>query len=101
MASNYIRVNTSALRSDANELKEMAETSRKQLNEIRESIMHLDKMWDGPANEVFVQQFNGDYELLNALCDSVKAFGEDLIDASREYEKCEDSVESAVRSIKV
>lgn len=101
MASGYIRVNTNALKSDADDLREMAEASRKQLNDIKEHIVALDRMWDGPANEVFVQQFIGDYELLNALCDSVKAFADDLTEASAEYDKCEDSVESAVRAIKV
>lgn len=101
MASNYIKVNTGALRNDANSLAEMAEQARKQLKDMHESITALDRMWDGPANETFVQQFNGDYELLNSLCDSVKAFSNDLKDAAQEYDKCEDSVENAVRSIRV
>lgn len=101
MASNYIKVNTGALRSDANELAEMAERARHQLKDMYESIVALDRMWDGPANETFVQQFTGDYELLNSLCDGVKAFSEDLKNAAQEYDKCEDSVENAVRAIRV
>ena len=101
MASNYIKVNTSALRNDAGDLAEMAERARKQLKDMYDHIIALDGMWDGPANETFVQQFTGDYELLNSLCDSVKAFSNDLRDAAQEYDKCEDSVENAVRAIRV
>ena len=99
--NHNITVNTDTLKKDSQDITTKAENLRASLEEVYNEVKALDTMWDGPANEVFVQQFNGDYELLNALCDSVKAFGEDLIDASREYEKCEDSVESAVRSIKV
>ena len=101
MASNYIRVNTGALRNDANELAEMAEQARRQLKDMYDHIIALDRMWDGPANETFVQQYTGDYELLNSICDSVKAFSNDLKDAAQEYDKCEDSVENAVRAIRV
>ncbi len=101
MASDYIKVNTVALRNDARDLEEMAEQSKKQLVNMHSEIAALDRMWDGPANEAFVKQFNGDYELLNAICEGVKAFANDLREAAREYDKCEDSVESAVRAIRV
>ncbi len=101
MASNYIKVSTGALNSDASELKEEAAKAKDQLHHMRDGITRLDSMWDGPANDVFTKQFNIDYELFLNICDNILAFANDLEKAAKEYDRCESSVMDVVKSIRV
>lgn len=101
MASNYIKVSTGALKSDASELKNQAETAKSKLAEMKHGIEVLDRMWDGPANVAFTKQFNIDYELFIDICANVSKFASDLERAAKEYDRCEDSVMDVVKAIRV
>lgn len=99
--SHYIKINTSALRNDSRKIEDMAQNAEKELNEVYSLMEILDSKWDGPANEAFRQQFQGDYESFKAACSYVKSFANQLENAAKEYESCEDAINSAVKAIRV
>ena len=70
--------------------------SEKMFDEIKE----LDSMWDGTANNAFNVQFQNDYEMMQEVCRNLKRLIDSLEFSKREYIKCEQQVDSAVRSMK-
>lgn len=101
MASNYIKVNTGALKHDGNELESLVKQAESQLAKITDGMETLSKMWTGAANDAFMKQYYIDNEFLLSLCKQVDNFSKDLKNAATEYDRCEDGVMDAVRRIKV
>ncbi len=98
---NYIKVNTSALNKDANDLRSLAKQAANQIKTMNSDMLALGSMWDGPAKSTFLQQFNVDVELFTEICKSVTSFSDDLHKAAKEYDRCENSVFDAVKAIRV
>ena len=101
MASNYIEVDTGALRSDTDEIRESINTANTQLAGLFEEIQTLNGMWEGPANSAFNTQFNKDYETMGEILSQAELYADSLDKASEEYEKCENSVDSAIRAMRI
>lgn len=99
--NHYIKINTESLKSDSNKISELALSAEKQLQKIYSEVEALDSMWDGPTNEAFVKQFAQDYELFKNICSFVKAFADDMNNAAIEYDRCENSVNDAIKAIRV
>lgn len=99
--SQYIKINTEALRSDSRKIDDMVKNAEKELNEVYSLMENLDTMWDGPANEAFGRQFTTDYENFRSVCSFVKSFSDQLERAAKEYEVCEENVNNAVKAIRV
>lgn len=98
---NHIKVNTAALRRDATELKALSVRAVRQIKTMQNDIVALSRMWDGPAKSAFLQQFEIDADLFLEICQGISQFSNDLDKASREYDKCENSVLDAVKAIRV
>lgn len=101
MSSKYIKVNTAALKNDAGDLETAAKATESQLRKISDGMEALSKMWTGPANDVFMDQYRADNEFLLEFCKHIESFSKDLINAAKEYDRCESSVTDAVRGIRV
>lgn len=101
MASKYIKINTGALRNDAGDLETAVKATETQLGKISDGMEGLSKMWTGPANDAFMQQYRADNEFLLEFCKHIESFSKDLANAANEYDKCENSVQDVVRGIRV
>jgi len=101
MASSYIKINTSALRNDVKEIDNLVGQLEKKLGDINTGMIALDRKWEGPANETLISQYESDYELFKEVCKMVRNFSAELKNAAGEYERCENAVSDAVRSIRV
>lgn len=99
--SQYIKINTAALRNDSRKIDDMVRNAEKELNEVYSLMGNLDAMWEGPAKVSFSQQFRADYENFKSVCGFVKAFSDQLEKAAKEYEICEENVNNAVKAIRV
>ena len=98
---DYIAVNIETLEQDIKDLEETLASIRGEMNGMFESVSELDKMWDGPANAVFVQQFLTDKGIFEDLCESVDGIIDSMNNAKTTYRKCEANVKSEIDKIKV
>lgn len=101
MAKSFIKVNTEAMSSDVEELRELLNNSTANLDKMYESVTTLDSMWEGPANESFVAQFSSDYTAFKEICSLVSGMIDDMDTAKAKYNSCEDEVYALIASIKL
>ena len=101
MADVFIEVDTVQLERDRGTLVEQLGEMRKILSRVYEQMEELDGMWDGPANEMFRNQFNSDRQNFEAACQEVQSLIDSFANAKQEYEKCEDQVGAAVAVIRI
>lgn len=99
--NHKIKISTDSLQSESRKILELVLKAEKDLKEIYIEVETLDAMWDGPANETFIKQFFHDYEMFKQTCSFLKSFSEDMGRAADEYNRCENSVLNAVKSISV
>ena len=101
MAITEIEINTSTLGTDIETLETTLGQLEIQVEAMFTSVSELDRMWDGPANDAFNQQFRLDYQICVAMCQTLKELIESLRYAKGEYEKCEQSIDGLIRSIQI
>lgn len=96
IANNLLTFNRdiSQFEDTLNQIKNQGEAMFAEMSE-------LDAMWDGQANQMFIAQFNQDYENLKEFCN----FSEEILNclkfAKGEYISCENSVEGIINSIRI
>ncbi|MDO5415634.1 MAG: WXG100 family type VII secretion target [Lachnospiraceae bacterium] len=101
MAINEIEMNTTTLAGDIETLELTVTQLEKQMKKMFGFIDELDKMWDGPANQAFNQQFQADYRTCEEMCRVLRELIGCLKHARQEYDKCEQNIDSMIRSIPI
>ncbi len=101
MAINEIEMNTSTLAGDIESLESLVTDLESQMKKMFGSITELDRMWDGPANAAFNQQFQIDYQSCEEMCRVLRELIGSLKYAREEYDKCEQNIDTVIRSIHV
>lgn len=99
MAVNEIEMNTSTLAADIETLETTVSQLEGQMKKMFQSVGELDRMWDGPANATFNQQFNIDYQVCEEMCRVLWELIGSLKHARTEYDKCERNIDSMIRAI--
>lgn len=99
--SKEITVDTDLLKTDIDTMGDSLSQLRKLLEDVFGDIRELDTMWDGPANEEFNRQFQRDYETMKSQCDTIESMIDHYDYADKEYVKCENEVDSIVKSIRI
>lgn len=99
MAYKEIEIETTALTRDIIDLTGELEDAKKSISTMADDMRQLDSMWDGPANEAFMQQFALDEQYAQELCNMVQKLIECMEYAKKQYDLCETEVGSLVRSI--
>lgn len=101
MADNRIEITTNSLDNDIKTMNTSLQDITKQLNKMFESVKALDRMWDGPANSAFNQQITKDQNTMVEICAAVDKYIGCMEYASKEYVKCENTVDSAIAAVKI
>lgn len=101
MAGDYLRVNTAALTSDVNDLRELMAQIKNNLDRAYISVATLDGMWDGPANDTFNTQFSNDHQEFLSLCNGIDGLFLDMLDAAKKYDGCENEIYSTISSLNI
>lgn len=99
--AKHISIDTSILSSDISSLNSQVKEARNQMNQMVNSMIELDAMWDGEANQEFVKQFQYDVESAEGLFESLEQIIESIEYAKKEYDKCDNDVEGIIASIVV
>ncbi len=96
-----IAIDTGALNRDVGTLNGTLDRIYSELSGMSDAIQTLDGMWDGPANEMFVQQFRHDYESMQEVCKGVRSLIQSMEDASKKYAAGENQVSGIVAAIRI
>ena len=101
MAITVIEVDTSAMARDVERLENDLKQLNNRMKEMFTSVQELDRMWDGPSNEEFNRQFQQDYKTCGDMCDTLRGLIDSMRYAKSEYEKCEQSIDGTIRSLRI
>ena len=99
MAIKEIEIETNTLATDIGELTNELEVARKYIQTMATDMTELDTMWDGPANQVFMMQFQNDVQYAEEICGMLQKLIECMEYAKKQYDSCESEVSSLIASI--
>ena len=86
---SMFRVNTSTLRSQAEQLSTLNETFKTQVTNLSDKENALSNMWEGEARNAFHNAFQQDKEQFDVFYQGIKNFITTLENDSAEYDKAE------------
>ena len=98
---NIIGTNTQTMGRDISQYGTMVQMVETALGDAYSAINELNNTWTGPAHDALVAQFVSDKEIMDDMLKILRDYGTDLDNAKREYETCENNVDSLIRSMKV
>lgn len=99
--ADRIKINTSRLGTDAQRVSGCIRNLSKEMENMKNSIAQLDRMWDGPGSEAFKQAFETDRRAFEEIIKNLESIHDYETNAKVQYEKCEQAVYALVAEIKV
>lgn len=99
--ADRIEVETHSLRQDRENIQSQTEGLNIQLGRLLESMERLSGMWEGPAKESFLAQFQTDYQFMQEFLAEMEKYVQAMAFAESEYNKCESDVAQLVASIRI
>lgn len=101
MAIGEIAIDVSALNRDVSALTSALRQVRSEIEGMYEAVRVLDRMWEGPANAAFVEQFNIDYKNMQELCAAIQSLIRCMQNAGASYTTGENQVANIISAIKI
>ena len=89
MAVREIAVNTATLARDTAQLTTLLVRLEKDKAKMVQEIQELNRMWQGPSNQAFNDQFKTDCTSLDNLCRTIREMIGAMENAKREYDQCD------------
>lgn len=86
-----IRVNSTVMREKATAFKTVATSVQTYTNEMIVEIESLRTTWEGEAAETLVNKFKGLAENFDAICTTIKQYGDFLDQAAAAYDDAENA----------
>ena len=99
--ADYIEIDTVSLERDRQTIQSELEKVHSGISQLREKMVNLGAMWEGPAHNAFMVQFNADYEFVQEFENELEKYIGTMEYAQKEYQKCENAVHQAIASIRV
>ncbi len=101
MAVREIAVNTATLARDTAQLTTLLARLEKDKAKMVQEIQELNRMWQGPSNQAFNDQFKTDCTSLDNLCRTIREMIGTMENAKREYDQCDNRVNALVSALKI
>jgi WXG100 family type VII secretion target len=101
LAVREIAVNTATLARDTAQLTTLLERLEKDKAKMVQEIQELNRMWQGPSNQAFNDQFKTDCTSLDNLCRTIREMIGAMENAKREYDQCDNRVNALVSALKI
>lgn len=101
MAVREIAVNTATLARDTAQLTMLLANLEKDKTKMVQEIQELNRMWQGPSNQMFNAQLKTDCTSLDNLCKTVREMIRAMENAKREYDQCDNRVNALVSALKI
>lgn len=96
-----IEIETNSLASDVEQLQAFLNDITGSMDDMYEAVVALDRTWEGPANQVFNEQFNSDKQSMAELCKVIQNLINCMSFAKDEYNSCESQVNGVISAIKL
>ena len=101
MAVREIAVNTATLARVTAQLTTLLARLEKDKAKMVHEIQELNRMWQGPSNQAFNDQFKTDCTSLDNLCRTIREMIGTMENAKREYDQCDNRVNALVSALKI
>jgi WXG100 family type VII secretion target len=101
LAVREIAVNTATLARDTAQLTTLLVRLEKDKAKMVQEIQELNRMWQGPSNQAFNDQFKTDCTSLDNLCRTIREMIGAMENAKREYDQCDNRVNALVSALKI
>ncbi len=101
MAVKEISINTATLARDIDQLNTLLRQLEKNKAKMSQEIQELNTMWKGPSNQAFNVQFQADCTSFDHLCKTIREMIQAMENAKREYDQCDNKVNSLVNALKI
>ena len=101
MAVREIAVNTATLARDTAQLTTLLARLEKDKAKMVQEIQELNRMWQGPSNQAFNDQFKTYCTSLDNLCRTIREMIGAMENAKREYDQCDNRVNALVSALKI
>lgn len=99
MQNKEIAVDTSTLVDDITDLQEALDEITDNLDKMFDEILALDTMWEGPAKQIFMEQFAKDTIYAHEICETLQNLVECMTYAKNQYDTCENEISSIISAI--
>lgn len=96
---NFIKANTDRQNGDAEDFAGLIRSIKTELDNLRQSVSHLDAMWDGPGSEAFKAAIQDDINGMEAVLENLGNIHSYETNAKTKYESCERKVGTIVAGI--
>jgi len=101
LAVREITIDTDSLWKDIRRLWLAFYELKQKKEQMVQKIEELNKMWKGPANQMFVKQFQADCNVFDNFCSILEEMIQAMEHAKGEYEKCDDRINGIVTAIRI
>lgn len=101
MATSQFEVDTDYLRNSITDIRQHLQTLKNAQNRLESKMAEIGGMWEGPARDVFHQQFRADSEKLLELCEQIEEALNSMDSAAKEYDNCDADVRSMINAMKL
>lgn len=101
MDAGQFQVDTTYLRRSSNELRQCLQILTNTHGELRDKMIEVGTMWEGPAKDIFHLQFRADCVAFVELCQKIEDTLDRINSAAKEYELCDEHVRNIVDAIRV
>lgn len=91
-------VNSSTLKSKAQELKNLNNNLKTQITNLTTQESSLNGMWDGDANTAFHNEFNKDITQMNNFYNAIEKYVSVLLEIANQYDSAEQSNQNIASS---
>lgn len=99
--ADYVEVDTLSMARDREVIQSEAGEIQAELERLREYMTSLGAMWEGPAHQTFMEQFQADYAFVQDFIGEIRAYAETIAYAEGEYQKCDDAVQQIIAEIRI
>lgn len=101
MAAGCFEVDTGNLRKDINALQQYLQIIEQAHAELRDKMIEVSGMWEGPAKEAFHLKFKNDCAELIEVCKQMREVLESMDAAATEYDSCDSRIKGIIDAIQV
>jgi WXG100 family type VII secretion target len=98
---NELKVSTTRLNSDADQIYSLIQSMEKELKNMKNSVNQMNQMWEGVTKKAFVTAFESDQQAAADVIKELKSFQKYEVEAKNKYEQCEKQITELLKEIRV
>lgn len=101
MSGERFQVDTDLLRKSSSDLQNSLHNMQNARQELETELEKLNKVWKGPAQKIFHEQFSDRIKELDQLCTQLDEIVQSMEEAAKVYDYYDSKVKSIVDAVKI